>query len=72
MVKPVVERLRSRFEVAVARLEGLDRLDRETIGVSILSSDPEVCRTVLGHVLDAAASVGPRLEASAIDVERWD
>ena len=71
-VKPIVERLRARFAVAVARLDDLDRLDRETIGVSVLSSDREVCRTVLGRVVDAAASVGPRLEAVAIDVERWD
>lgn len=72
MIKPIVERLRTRFDVSVARLDGLERLDRETIGVSVLSSDPEVCRTLLERVLDTAASVGPRLEATAVDVERWD
>lgn len=72
LVKPIVERIRSRFDVSVARLAGLDRLDRETIGVSVISSDPEIARGVLDRVFDMAESVGPRLEASDVAVERWD
>jgi uncharacterized protein YlxP (DUF503 family) len=71
LVRPIVERTRSRFEVAVARLDGLDRLDRETLGVSVLSSDAEVCRRLLERAHDFAASFGLRLEGTRLEVERW-
>ena len=72
LVTPVVERLRRRFDVSVARLGHLDRWDRETIGVSVVSSDPDVARSLLERVLDVAESVGPRLASSTVEVERWD
>jgi uncharacterized protein YlxP (DUF503 family) len=71
LVRPIVDRARSRFEVSVARLDGLDRLDRETLGVSVLSSDPEVCRRLLERAHDFAASFGLRLEGTSLEVERW-
>ncbi len=72
MVTPIVERLRQRFPVSVARLADLDRLDRERLGVVVVSADPEVCRTVLDRALRFAESFGLRLEATRIDVDRWD
>lgn len=71
-ITPLVERLRQRFPVSVARLADLDRLDRERLGVVVVSADPEVCRTVLERALGFAQSCGPRLEATRVEVERWD
>lgn len=72
MITPIVERLRRRFPVSVARLSDLDRRDRERLGVVIVSADPEVCRQVLERALAFAESFGLRLEATRLDVDRWD
>ena len=71
-VKPLVERLRTRFPVSVARLAGLDRHDEETIGAVTLSSDPEVCRTVLHRALAFAGAQGLRIRDATTEIERWD
>lgn len=39
LVRPVVERLKSRYPLTVARLDGLDAHDWEIIGVATLSND---------------------------------
>ena len=39
LVRPVVERLKVRFPLTVARLDGLDAHDWEVIGVATLSND---------------------------------
>ena len=39
LVRPVVERLKSRFPLTVARLDGLDAHDWEVIGIATLSND---------------------------------
>jgi len=41
LVRPVVERLKVRFPVTVARLDGLDVHDWELIGVTTISNDHE-------------------------------
>lgn len=72
LVKPLVERVRSRYPVSVARLAGLDRHDEETIGAVTLSSDPEVCRAVLDRVLAFVEGHGLRIRDVSHEVERWD
>lgn len=72
LVKPLVERLRARYPVSVARLAGLDRHDEETVGVATLGSDPEVCRRVLERALAFAASQGLRMGDTTVEVDRWD
>ncbi len=39
LIRPVTERLKARFPVSVARLDGLDSHDWETIGVVSISHD---------------------------------
>ncbi|GBF05002.1 hypothetical protein DAERI_030168 [Deinococcus aerius] len=39
LVRPVVERLKARYPLTVARLDGLDAHDWEIIGVATLSND---------------------------------
>lgn len=72
LVTPIVERTRRRFPVSVARLDGLDRLDRETLGAVVISADPEVCRSVLERVRAFAEGFGLRIEEARAEVERWD
>lgn len=72
LVTPIVERIRRRFPVSVARLDGLDRLDRETLGAVVISADPEVCRSVLASVRGFAEGFGLRIEEVRSEVERWD
>lgn len=72
LVKPLVERMRSRFPVSVARLSGLDRHDEETIGGVTMSSDPRVCEAVLGRALAFAEGSGLRIRDGTVEVERWD
>ena len=72
LIKPLVERMRSRFPVSVARLAGLSRYDEETIGAVTISADPEVCGGILARTLAFAEGHGLRLRDVTTDVERWD
>ena len=58
MVRPVVERLKSRFPLTVARLDGLDAHDWEVIGVATLSNDYAWVQETLKMAADYIASEG--------------
>lgn len=57
-VRPVVERLKARFPVSVARLAGLDRHTWEIIGVVTVSHDAAFVEEVLHKVAEFVASNG--------------
>lgn len=59
LVRPVVERLKSRFPLTVARLDGLDAHDWEVIGVATLSNDYGWVEETLKMAADYIASEGP-------------
>jgi uncharacterized protein len=56
LIRPVTERLKARFPVSVARLDGLDAHDWEVIGAVSISSDAQwlegLLRNVAGFVAD--------------------
>ncbi|ULH16841.1 DUF503 family protein [Deinococcus sp. KNUC1210] len=58
LVRPVVERLKARFPVTVARLDGLDAHDWEIIGVATISNDREWVEQTLKMASDYVASNG--------------
>ncbi|WP_425148472.1 DUF503 domain-containing protein [Deinococcus sp.] len=58
LVRPVVERLKVRFPVTVARLDGLDAHDWELIGVATISNDREWVEQTLKLASDYVASNG--------------
>ncbi|AFZ67822.1 DUF503 domain-containing protein [Deinococcus peraridilitoris] len=58
LVRPVVERLKSRFPVSVARLDGLDSHDWEVIGAVTISSDPQWIEETLHKVAEFVAGNG--------------
>lgn len=71
LVKPIVERLKSRFPVSVARLDGLDAYDWERIGASAISHDPAWLEGMLGKALAFVEGQGLRIRTSSLDVEAW-
>lgn len=48
------DRVRTRFDVSVAEVGAQDLLQRAVFGVCIVSSDAEVCDSVLAHVARVA------------------
>lgn len=58
LVRPVVERLKARFPVSVARLGGLDSHDWEVIGAVTISGDPQWIEETLRRVAEFVAANG--------------
>jgi hypothetical protein len=50
IVKPAIERLKSRFPVSAARIAGLDDHGWEVVGVSVISNDGAWVEQVLDEV----------------------
>ncbi|MEF2278020.1 DUF503 family protein [Deinococcus sp. YIM 134068] len=59
LVRPVVERLKARFPLTVARLDGLNAHDWEVIGVATLSNDYGWVEETLRMAADFIAREGP-------------
>ena len=59
LVRPVVERLKVRFPLTVARLDGLDAHDWEVIGVATISNDYAWVQDTLRMAADYIAKEGP-------------
>ncbi len=73
VVRPITEKLKTRFPVSVARLDGLNAHGWERIGAAALSSDPEWLEGMLNKVHDFVSSHGDfRVRFSDIGIEVWD
>jgi uncharacterized protein len=73
LVRPVVERLKSRFPVSVARLDGLDAHTWEVIGVVTISNDHNWVEETLGHVSSFVASSGEyRVVDESFDIQELE
>lgn len=59
LIRPVVERLKARFPLTVARLDGLDAHDWEVIGIATLSNDYGWVEETLRMAADYVAREGP-------------
>ncbi|GGB59658.1 DUF503 domain-containing protein [Deinococcus soli (ex Cha et al. 2016)] len=69
LVRPVVERLKVRFPLTVARLDGLDAHDWEVIGVATLSNDYGWVEETLRMAADYIAKEGPyRVTSEEIEI----
>jgi uncharacterized protein YlxP (DUF503 family) len=67
IVRSLVERLRTRFNAAVAEVDDLDRPGHATIAAACLSNDPAHADAQAAAIL--AAVHAERLDAEVIDVE---
>ncbi len=56
LVKPTIERLRSRFPVSAARLAGQDDHDWEVVGFSLIGYDGVWVETILREAADFIAA----------------
>lgn len=73
LILPVTEKLKSRFPVSVARLDGLNAHDWERIGVTVISHDAVWTEGILSRVHDFVVSHGS-YEVRVLEqtVEIWD
>jgi uncharacterized protein len=73
LILPVTEKLKARFPVSVARLDGLNAHDWERIGVTAISHDAVWLEGVLNRVHDFVVAHGT-YEVSVLEqtVEIWD
>lgn len=72
VLTPIVERMRRRFALSVARLDGLDSHSWERIGVSAIGNDRIVVERLLGRALGLVATSDVRVGDHTLDVEVWD
>jgi uncharacterized protein len=73
IILPVTEKLKSRFPVSVARLDGLNTHDWERVGVTVISHDAVWLEGLLNKVHDFIVSHGS-YEVTVVEqaVEVWD
>ncbi|MEJ2668264.1 MAG: DUF503 domain-containing protein [Deinococcales bacterium] len=72
LLLPVTERLKARFPVSVARLDGLDAHDWERIGLAAISGDRAWLERTLDGALRFVERRGLSVRASNLDIEVWD
>lgn len=71
-ILPVTEKLKSRFPVSVARLDGLNEHGWELVGVSALSNDRVWLEGMLSKALEFVAARDLQVSRSQLDIEVWD
>jgi hypothetical protein len=67
VVRSVAQRVRNKFQVAVAEVDDHDAWQRATIGVACVSNSARHCDDVLREIV--AFIEGSRLDAEVLDVE---
>jgi uncharacterized protein len=73
LILPVTEKLKARFPVSVARLDGLNAHDWERIGVTAISHDAVWLEAVLNRVHDFVVAHGTyQVDVLEQTVEVWD
>ena len=69
VVKSVAQRVRNRFNVAVAEVDTQDVWQVATLGIVCISDDPRHSNEVLSKVIDFIESERLDAEVGAVDVE---
>ncbi len=52
VIKSIIERIKSRFNVSVAEVDYLDLWNRSLIGVSVVSNSKLVCESAINKIID--------------------
>ncbi|HUV03806.1 MAG TPA: DUF503 domain-containing protein [Armatimonadota bacterium] len=68
VVKGLLDRIKNRYNVSAAELDGLDTWRRAVIGVACISNDKGVANAVLNKVL-AGIEANPRVTVDGCRVE---
>jgi uncharacterized protein len=69
VVKSVAQRVRNRFNVAVAEIDTQDAWQVATLGIVCLSDDPRLSNEMLSKVIDFIESERLDAEIGAVDME---
>jgi len=72
LVVPIVEGLKRRYPVSVARVDGHDEHGRERLALVCVGTDPDALRGTMAAAERMMASGGVEIAWSRVDVERWD
>lgn len=73
LVRPITEKLKTRFPVSVARLDGLNEHTWERIGAVAISADPAWLEDVLNKVHSFVSAHGDfRIVTWDISIDVWD
>jgi uncharacterized protein YlxP (DUF503 family) len=72
VITPLIERLRHRFALSVARLDGLDAHRWERLGVVAIGADRTVLERLMGRARDTVAAADLRIVRERLDIEPWD
>ena len=56
-VKSIKDRVRSKFNVSIAEIDGLDKWQWATVGVACVSNDARFVNSVLSKVVDFVRSI---------------
>jgi len=51
VIKGIKDRVRSRFNVSIAEIDGLDKWQRATLGVACVSNDARSANSILSNVV---------------------
>jgi uncharacterized protein YlxP (DUF503 family) len=69
VVKSVAQRVRNRFNVAVAEVDTQDAWREITLGIACISEDPRHANAMLSKVVDFIESERLDAEVGAVDLE---
>ena len=69
VVKSVVQRVRNRFNVAIAEIDTQDAWETITLGIACVSDDPRHANAMLSKVIDFIESERLDAEVGAIEME---
>ena len=73
MVRPVIERIRARFPVSAARLDGLDAHGWEAVGFVVIGNEAQWVEGILAQVAAFLRASGEyRIGDERLEVVRWD
>ena len=72
VVKPIVEGLKRRYQLAVARVDGQDAHGWERLAIAAVGTDPDALRGTLAAAERLVVAAGVEVAWARLDVERWD
>ena len=58
-VKSIKDRVRSKFNVSIAEIGGLDKWQRATLGVACVSNDAGFANSILSNVVNLISAMRP-------------
>jgi len=58
VIRPIVERIRSKFHVSIAEVGDLERWQIATLAMAVVSNDRAFVNEILDHIVSSVSSAG--------------